>query len=54
MVNGIDITGNVYVAVAGNYSSGGNLDRFINIGGLYNIDRFRSIGIFGYNSGRGG
>ena len=53
-IGGVDIAGNVCVTIAGSYNSSGNLDRFVNVGGLYSVSRFCSIGVFGCNSGRGG
>ena len=46
--------GNILVIIVGICSSNSNLDQFIDAGRLYSIDRFCNIGVFGYDSGRGG
>ena len=46
--------GNIYIIIAGSYRGNNNLDKFINVGGLYNINKFYNTGEFNYNSGRGG
>ena len=48
------VIGNIYIIITGIYYSGGNLDKFINAGGLYNINKFYNTGIFSYNSGKRG
>ena len=48
----MDITRNIYIIITGSYSGNNNLKRFINIGGLYNINKFYNIGVFSYNRGR--
>ena len=53
-ISGIGVIGNVYITIAGNYCGGNNLNKFINIGGLYNINRFYSTNIFSYNNSKGG
>ena len=53
-INGINIAGNIHIIIAGSYSSNSSLDRFVDIGGLYSIGKFYSIGVFNYNSSRGG
>ena len=42
LVSSINITGSVYVIIAGSCSSNSNLDRFINAGRLYSVGMFRS------------
>ena len=46
--------GNVYIIITGIYSGDGNLNWFIDAGGLYGIGRFYNVGVFGCNGGRGG
>ena len=53
-ISGVDIAGDIYIIITGSYNGGGNLDRFVNVGGLYSVGRFYSIGVFNYNSSRGG
>ena len=48
----IGIIGNIYIIIAGSCCSNNNLDKFVSAGKLYNINRFYSIGIFGYNSSK--
>ena len=50
----MNIIGSVYIIIAGSYNSNSNLNRFINTGGLYNINKFYSNGVFGYNSSKKG
>ena len=48
------MTGDICVTLAGSCSGGGNPDRFVDAGGLYGVGRLYSIGVFSYNSSRGG
>ena len=48
------MTGDICITLVGSYSGSGNLDRFVNAGGLYSVGRLYSIGVFSYNSSRGG
>ena len=51
-INSVNIIGNICIIIAGNYRGNNNLDKFIEPARFYNINRFYSISIFGYNSGR--
>jgi hypothetical protein len=49
-----DCIGNVLVIITSIYSGDGNLDQFIDVGGLCDVGRFCNAGVFGCNGGRGG
>ena len=49
-ISGVGVIGNIYITIAGSCRSNSNLDRFVNAGGLYNINRFYNTGIFSCNS----
>ena len=46
--------GNIYITITGRYSGNSILDRFINTGKLYNINKFYNIDVFSYNNSKRG
>ena len=46
--------GNVFITLVGIYSGDGNLDWFIDVGGLCGIDIFCDTGVSSCDGGRGG